>query len=425
MTSRHGDRGKGFHQIYSRADAFLAPFAPGYIADGMRQSFLPRAFLLLFPLVAGCGDSARSVNARPLPPAAEFVLAAGDSAFWVTSDSAGIRAKGAPIELARVGGRFFELYVVDDDHSFQGADLIGQSVYRRDLRTGDSVIVFTDSLVPQLAREYARAHPNDHRLSPDEEPDDDPMLRATATLDLGAAHGPFVSFSLHTDVEREQEPLWHMSRRGVLDLRTGHLAALADVAGADVADVERQRDVSLRSAIDSVRSSRDERGLRASAMLSHYRLDPRSFAITTVDGAPAVAYALPGSGEGDAGHLLPLAPVRIAEPAWWPDVAASLPTSSADGGREVWRHGAYAVVVRYDSLGEASLSLRDTTSREWKVGHGSSPATRIYWLDRPALDGETRHALARAFDEAAAYGAERRVASAGKKTRFIPASMMR
>ena len=391
----------------------------------MRQSFLPRAFLLLLPIATGCGDSARSASVPPPPPAAEFVLAAGDSAFWVTSDSLGLRAKGAPIELARVDGRFFELYVVDDDYSYEGADLIGQTVYRRDLRTGDSVVVFTDSLVPQLAREYARAHPDDHRLSPDEEPDEEPVLRATATVDLGAAHGPFVSFSLHTDIEREQEPLWHTSRRGVLDLRTGRLAALADVAGGDVADVERMRDASLRSAIDSVRSSRDERGLRASAMLSHYALDPRSFAITTVDGAPAIAYALPGSGVGDAGHLLPLAPVRIAEPQWWSEVAPSLPTRSADGTREVWRHGAYAVVVRYDTLGEASLSLRDSTSREWKLGHVSSPATRIYWLDKPALDGETRHALARAFDEAAGYGAERRVASARKQTRFLFASRVR
>ncbi|MEP6732250.1 MAG: hypothetical protein ABJE10_16510 [bacterium] len=390
----------------------------------MRQPFRTRAFLLLLPLIVGCRDVSRSSTRQPPAPAAEFVLAAGDSAFWVTSDSAGIRTRGAPIELAQYGGRFFELYVVDDDHSFQGADLVGQSVYRRDLRSGDSVIVFTDSLVPQLAREYASTHPDDHPLETDDEPDDDPELRATATLDLGVAHGPFVSYSLHTDVERAREPLWHSSRRGVLDLRTGRPATLSDVVGPQTPEVERSRDLAFRSAIDSVRTGSDERGIHASSFLSHYRLDARSFAITTVDGSPAIAYALPGSGHGDAGHLLPLAPIRIGEPIWWRDVATSLPTTFGEGTREVWRHAGYAVVVRYDSTGDASLSLRDSTSREWKVGHVSSPATRIYWLDRPALDGATRHALSRAFSEAAGYGAEHRVAMLGTR-RFTLASLRR
>jgi len=368
----------------------------------MHQSFLSRALLFALPVFMGCRDAARSSTAAPPPPAAEFVLAAGDSAFWVTSDSAGIRSKGVPIELARYGGRFFELYVVDDDLSFQGAELVGQSVYRRDLRTGDSVIVFTDSLVPKLAREYADRHPDDHPLDEDEDVDPDPELRATATLDLGTAHGPFVSYSLHTDVERVHEAPWHSSRRGVLDLRTGRTATVADVAGPQAADVERSA--------------------RGAGKPPHHPFDPRSFAITTIDGAPAIAYALPGAGEDDDGLVLPLAPIRITDPIWWRDVAASLPTTFAEGSREVWRHNGYAVVVRYDSIGDASLTLRDSTSREWPIGHVTGPATRIFWLDRPALDGDTRHALSRAFIEAAGYGGERRVAITGGKRKIILAS---
>ena len=56
-------------------------------------------------------------------------------------------------------------------------------------------------------------------------------------------------------------------------------------------------------------------------------------------------------------------------------------------------------------------AIRDSTSKEWPVGHVAAPAKRIYWLDRPVVDGDTRHALSRAFDEAAGYGAETRVAS--------------
>ena len=381
----------------------------------MLQSFLARAALALLTLAAACRNAAPARDdSQSQPPAADFVLAAGDSAFWVTSDAEGVRTRGAPLELARYGGRFFELYVVDDDLSFQDADLTGQSLYRRDLRTGDSVIVFTDSIVPALAREYARLHPDDHRIAPDEYPGDDPLWLATATLDLGAAHGSFVSYSLHTDVERGRAPLWHMSRRGVLDLRTGQAATLAAIVGADVGEVERLRGVAMASALDSVRASRDERGKRASAQLSHYRLDAASFGITTVDGEPALEYALPGSGEGDAGHALRLAPIRFGEPIWWHDVAASLPTSSADGSRDVWLRGRYAVVVRYDTNGGASLAIRDSTSREWPLGRVSAPAKRIYWLDRPTVDGDTRHALSRAFDEAAVYGAETRVAARKK-----------
>jgi hypothetical protein len=378
----------------------------------MSKSQPTRIALLLIVALAGCRDTLRSsFHTSPAPPA-EFLLAAGDSAFWVTSDAAGIHTRGAPINLAQVGGRFVEVYVVDDDHSFHGAELIGQRVYRRDLRTGDSLLVYTDSLVPQLAREYARLHPDDEPISPDEDVDPDPFWRATATLDLRAAHGPFVSYTLHGDVERDRLPLWHSSRRGVLDLRFGRAATLGDVVGPDSDDVIRRRAAALRSTFDSVRSKHDDEGVRATAQLAHYRVDPASFAITTIAGAPAVAFALPGAGEGDAGHMLPLPPLAFTEPLWWNDAVASLPITSSDGGRDIWHHGAYTVVIRYDSSGTARLAIRDSTSREWPAGVVSSPARRIYWLDHPAVDRDTRHALTRAFDEARTYGEGARVALA-------------
>lgn len=376
----------------------------------MRQPFQLCVSALMLLAVSACRDVPRRGAGGPTP-AAEFVLLAGDSAYWVTSGKAGIQWKGAPLDLARVDGRFFEIYVVDDDQSYQGADLVGQTVYRRDLDTGDSVVVYRDTLVPHLAAEYARLHPRDHRLAPSEEPDNEPAWRATATLDLGVAHGSFVSFTIHTDVERDGTPLWHTSRLGVLDLRANRLASLGDVVGAESIAVEHERDKALRGALDSVRSTRSELGERASSELAHYRLDASSFEITTVEGRPAIAYAIPGAGTGDAGHMLPLEPIRFAEPAWWHEIVASLPTASADGSRDVWRHGAYDVVVRYDSSGAARLAVRDSTSREWPVGPIASPASRIYWLDRPALDSLTRHALTKAFQDAAMYGEETRVAS--------------
>jgi hypothetical protein len=371
----------------------------------MRPPFrIPRLGLLAALLAGAACRQAPPSDPAPPPPAADFVVSAGDSSFWVTSAGGQIRMRGAPLELATAGGRYYELYVADDDRSYQDAILVGQKVYRRDLVTGDSLLLYQDAVVPRLARVYARLHPDDEPLRANDEPSDEPLWTATSTLALDEVAGPFVSYSLHTDVERDDAPLWHTSRRGVLDIRTGRPATLAAVTGSAQADVERARTRVLRSTLDSVRASRDERGERAAAMLSYYRLDPASFSVTTVDGAPAVAYAVPGAGGGDAGHLLALAPIPIGEPSWWTEASTTLPVSSADGRRDVWRHGSYEVVVRYDPLdGAGQLAVRDSTSREWSLGRIPAPARRVLWLDRPRPDSLSRRALERAFQESSLY----------------------
>ena len=118
----------------------------------------------VFPLVAAvafgaCSPAAprRAEPAAP-PPAAEFLLAAGDSTYWVTSGAAGARVRGAPLTLARYGGRFYEVYVGDDDRSFYDAVFVGQRIFRRDLLAGDSLQVYVDSGVAAAARRYGAAH---------------------------------------------------------------------------------------------------------------------------------------------------------------------------------------------------------------------------------------------------------------------------
>ncbi|HEX7979744.1 MAG TPA: hypothetical protein VF461_14150, partial [Gemmatimonadaceae bacterium] len=342
-----------------------------------------------------------------------FVIAAGDSSFWVTSEHGAVRMRGAPLELARVDGRFYEIYVEDDDRSFQDAVLVGQRVYRRDLISGDSLLVYEDTIVPGLAQLYARLHPDDVRVQPDDDTNDDPLWRATATVDLTDLHGPFLSYSLHVDVERDDSSPWHASRRGVIDLATGRRASLARVAAGDLAPIRKSRTLAVAATLDSVRSGGDRIDrARTAALLGSYRLDPDGFALTLVDGEPAVSYALAGTGSGEAGHLLELPPIRIGEPAWWTEVAPTLPVGSASGNRDVWRHGRYEVVVRYDSSADfARLFLRDSTSREWPVGHVPAPALRIFWLDHPPADSTARRALARAFDESALYDETVRTAS--------------
>ncbi|MBW8768624.1 MAG: hypothetical protein JF589_02595 [Gemmatimonadetes bacterium] len=373
------------------------------------RSILPFAALAL-GLGAACRDAAPAAGG---PPAVDFVIAAGDSSYWVTSDRGSIRMRGAPLELARVDGRFYELYVEDDDRSFEDAVLVGQRVYRRDLVSGDSLLVYEDTIVPHLAQLYARLHPDDSRVDPDDDTNDDPLWRATATVDLTGLHGPFLSYGLHVDVERDDASPWHTSRRGVIDLSAGRPASLARVAAGDLAPIRKRRTLAVAATLDSVRSGGDRIDrARTAALLSSYHLEPDGFSLTLVDGEPAVSYALAGTGAGEAGHLLELPPIRIGEPSWWAEVAPTLPIGSADGHRDVWRHGRYDVVVRYDSSAEvARLFLRDSTSQEWLVGHVPAPALRIFWLDRPKADSASRRALARAFDESALYDETARTAS--------------
>jgi hypothetical protein len=383
----------------------------------MRSPTLPAlpafafAFALVFVGAIGCRDAVP--RDTPRPPIVDFVLAAGDSSFWVTSHDGVVHVRGAPLELARVGGRFYELYVEDDDRSYEDAVLVGQRVYRRDLISGDSLLVYEDSIVPRLAAQYARLHPDDARLQPNEDASDDPLWRATSTVDLTDLHGPFLSYSLHVDVERDDVSPWHTSRRGVIDLTTGHSASLARVASGDLSSIRRRRTLAVSATLDSVRTGGDRIDrARTAALLGSYRLEPDGFTLTLVDGEPAVAYALAGTGAGEAGHLLELPPITIGEPSWWAEVAPTLPIGSADGSRDVWRHGRYEVVVRYDSSASvARLLLRDSTSREWAVGRVPSPALRIFWLDQPPVDSVARRALLRAFDESALYDEAARTAS--------------
>ncbi|MEO6526787.1 MAG: hypothetical protein ABIP93_09205 [Gemmatimonadaceae bacterium] len=381
---------------------------------------------LVLVVAAGCRDAVRS--ARVPPPAADFVISAGDSAFWVTSGGGDVKVRGAPLELARVNGRFYEVYVADDDRSFEDAELIGQRIYRRDLITGDSLLVYEDTIVPHLAQLYARLHPDDLRIAPEDEGNDDPLWRATTTIDLADLHGPFLSYTLHADVERNDAPLWHTSRRGVLDLATGREASLNSVVDGDAASIARRRSEVAATTLDSVRSGGDRMDrVRTAALLHSYRLDPTSFMLTTLDGRPAVAYALSGQGAGEAGHLLALPPIPIGEPAWWRDAVATLPISSSDGMRDVWSNARYDVVVRYDSSGGgARLVLRDSTSREWVVSRVPAPALRVFWLDQPPIDTVARRALARAFDESVLYdesvrSASQHVRSTRARSRFAKA----
>ncbi|HJU89034.1 MAG TPA: hypothetical protein VJ672_06545 [Gemmatimonadaceae bacterium] len=364
------------------------------------------AFLALLGLTA-CGPD------KGPPVRAEFLMLAGDSTFWVKASRDGIKTRGSPIQLARYGGKFYELYVGDDDRSFYDAVIVGQKVFRRDLVSGDSVAVFEDSTIASFENWYAREHPDDRRLAPNDDPADEPHASATSDLRILSHHGPFLSYEYRADGEIIGSESWHIARRGVIDLRTGKPATLRSLVG----DTAAVRVLGLGqsyfvAAVDSVLASRDERARPAIRAIGDFVFDSSSFALVNVDRAPAIEFVVPGR-RGDAeGLTLPLPPIQVTSPPWWSQVADALPIGkhvSEDEDR--WIGTDYTVVARYEGPDRARVALIDTLGQEWHVGRVPSPAWRVYRLES-ALDSVARTALNRAFDEAALYDAEARTAYA-------------
>jgi hypothetical protein len=345
-------------------------------------------------------------------PAVDFLVTTADSAYWVTSDGKSLRMRGVPMMLARVDGRFKELYVADDDHSYRNAVFLGQRMYSRDLVRGDSVQIFSDTLVPRLAAEYARTHPGEQRLDPDEDVNPHPPSSVTAEVEILDVHGPYVSFEYRTDIDvnhGDRSIDAHRVRRGVLDARTGapvSLALLFGSAAADSAVTEmRTRWTTTR---DSLLALTDERAARAQRALASFAFDPSSFTIVANERKPSVVFAVPGETSGGSGGALELRARAIAAAPWWNAIRDELPTAADDVLQ--WAHGSHTLVARPGSDGERSrLVVRDAMRRDWSVGIVTGAIQHVIWLDA-SVDADTRKALRKAFNEASGYSEDTRVA---------------
>lgn len=365
--------------------------------------FAPAAALAL----AACSAThAKSANGAP-PPAAEFLVNTPDSTFWVRTSGGSLQLRGAPLLLAHYGGRFYEVYTADDDYSYEDALLVGERLYRRDLVSGDSTMVFADTMVPRVAMAYARAHPDERPLEPDDDVNDDPSTSATAELDILAVHGPYLSYEYHVDLTTPGHAPWHTTRRGVIDLRSGRSATVADLFGdTAAARIANEAQAAYASERDSVlrRGASDEQTSRAMRALATLAFDPRSFTITdNGDRRALVRFALPTRGAAAGGNALELEPVGAPDAAWWSDIRDELPATDS-AGMDRWPNGSYTVIARYDTSGEtARLALVDSARREFPIVAVGAPVHRIDWLDRPPITDAERHALSRAFDAAATY----------------------
>ncbi|MEP7065989.1 MAG: hypothetical protein ABI889_08165 [Gemmatimonadota bacterium] len=346
------------------------------------------------------------------PPAGEFLVLAGDSTFWVHTGAEGVRARGSPLHLARYHGRYYEVYITDDDRSYTDALIVGQQMYRRDLLSDDSALVFEDTTVGHIARWYGRTHPNDHPLDVDDEPEAEPHVSAQSELNTVAQHAQYLSYEYKADLSVTGSEEWHTARRGVVDLRDAAAPTVADIFGTSNGQYILRRGRTLfAQARDSLRASRDSTSRDAARAIGDFRFDGASFNIAEVNGEPAVKFYAPGHGARAGGYALPLPAIPVAAPPWWQDARDGLPASGDASGIR-WAHGGYRVVARPMRDDSALLSLVDSAGREWRIAALPALPRRIFWVDSASTDSATRHALARAFDEAALYSDEVRAASA-------------
>ncbi len=333
--------------------------------------FLP---LLVAGLLA-CTDA-------PAPaPRTEFIVVASDSVFWVRSEAEGIRVRSAPMLLAQLDGRFHELYVTDDDRSYYDATFLGQSLYVRDLISGDSTLLLADTVMPALAEAYGRAHPEERPLTIEEEGAPNPRIMGTADIGILDVHGPWVSFDHVTDVDVVGARSRHGAEQGVLDLRTGQRATLATLVGAAEA-----------------------------ARLRGLGFDESSFHLDVIERTLAVHFTQIQRDSEEPAGVTSIDTERVLPPEWWPPLLPQYADSVTPTERR-WTREGFALRARPtpDGAMRVALALVDDREGEWLLGTVPAPVHRVLWVD-PAIAGDsTRAALTTAFNEAALYSEEARV----------------
>lgn len=372
----------------------------------------PRTLALAFAVAASaCGRS--HTRSATTPPDASFLVVAGDSTFWIETGGAGTKVRRSPLLLTQVNGDFHELYVAEDDRSYFDALIVGQRLFRRDLVSGDSTVLLDDTTLASIAKAYGATHPNETPLGEDDEVSTDPGTHATTETELVDALGPFLTFEQRQDIEIAGARDDHATRRGVIDVRDGHIVSVRDLAGLEAARrVHNEGRRLLALAVDSIRKTNDDRAKRALEAIAGFVFDSLSFALVEDSGSPAIEFLVPGRGERAGGFALPLPPVRIPPGPWWEDVRVSLPTASHQ--QLQWQGSAYDVVAHADTSGEwATMALRQR-GREWPVTRVPLPVRRVHRLDGVSVDSPRLRALSRAFDESSLYSGEARTASLPK-----------
>ena len=171
--------------------------------------------LILFLPLIGCSLPS------PAPPRAEFLVADASTTYWVKSGPRGISARTSPLILTSADDRFYEVYVGEVTRSYEDAIFIREPIYRRDMLSGDSKLLFEDSRISAWEKTYLTRNPGARLLDPDDDSgEEDVAISATGEAEILGVAGPYVLFNRWATLERDnfQEA---DSARGAIDIRSG------------------------------------------------------------------------------------------------------------------------------------------------------------------------------------------------------------
>jgi len=167
-------------------------------------------WLILIPLAA-CSLP------EPRPPAGEFLVADGSSTYWVTSGPAGIHARVSPLILTRSRGRYYEVFVGESTRSYTDAIFSAEPIYRRDLMTGDTTVLWQDPKINAWENVYLANNPSARLLDPDDDNDDAVALSATGESDILGVVGQYVLYT-HRSMIQNAELERADTARGIIDV---------------------------------------------------------------------------------------------------------------------------------------------------------------------------------------------------------------
>jgi hypothetical protein len=181
------------------------------------------ALLLALLLTSACALP------TPPPPKAEFIVSSGDATYWVQSGRSGFRIRRSPLILARASGRYYELYVEEVDSAFADAVFTGERVFRRDIATGDSAMIFEDTAVVRRAATFHAKHPRDPALDPDNDPPGEPAYSVDGETDILNVLGPYVALQHRLYIDGGEASV-EDTVETLVDLRSGKGTDIVHVA---------------------------------------------------------------------------------------------------------------------------------------------------------------------------------------------------
>jgi hypothetical protein len=374
-----------------------------------RRSGHGRGVMWLALALGACGPLPRDV-ARPQ---AEFLVVSDDSTAWVRTSADTVLVQRAPMMLTTLDGRLVELYLSEESIDFDEASFLAARVFRRDIVSGDSALVFADSTVLRSLGAFLRANPSAERL-----PDDQPIAPDVRAVEASISPLGIVGSTLGLDVHVDRtvgELGTHDTYRATIDLATGRRLPLAAVvsnrAAADAIVAARQQ---LAAAVTLAGRRAGTVGVAASRALSALTLDTLSYSLVRRGDSLAAQFLAHDEqviDEARDSHWYALTPLPLPSPTWWSAARGSLPEDQADSSMH-FRVGSLRLAVRSDSS-EISHVAAVTSGGLRSVLRMRGPVRRIIAINDSLIApaGQWRRALQRAFSESGYTSDEVRAAS--------------